>query len=87
MGEKVNVLYWQLLVPHRSAPIERETRSSAQTNPAARKGREANGEARRPLFASQDHSSNPTAWDVPHSTFQWSRCRPSVKRRGLARSL
>lgn len=46
-----------------------------------------NEEACCHLFASQGLSSNPTAWDVPHNTFQWSRCRPSVKRRGLARSL
>lgn len=83
----VYALCWQLLVPHRLATLERRTRSSAQTNPAARKGTGPNGEACRPLFASQGHSSNPTAWDVPHSTFQWSGCRPNYKRRGLSRSL
>lgn len=75
---------WCLAAQH---PSKRRTRSSAQTNPAARRGRGPNQEACRPLFASQGHQLNPTAWDVPHSTFQWSRCRPSVKRRGLARSL
>lgn len=60
---------WLLLVPRLSASLEKENKVICPNESGRCRGRGPNQEACRPLFASQGHQLNPTAWDVPHSTF------------------